>query len=111
MLVQEAADYTQYLLDHAMIGYFTSQCPLLDDIYEWVQHKFAFLRGWKVPLVKFVGKIFFQIMFEDPLHCQQALSYHPWKYNKFVYFFAYEPEFNVNTGHYTKLPVWVEITY
>ncbi|CAM6105403.1 unnamed protein product [Calypogeia fissa] len=112
MDVQEAADYTQYLLDHTLIGYFTSQCPLLDEFYDWVQHEFSFLRGWKIFLVKFVGKNFYLIMFDNPLHRQQALSYHPWKYNnKFVYFFAYEPEFNVSTGQYTKLPVWVEITY
>ncbi|CAM6104281.1 unnamed protein product [Calypogeia fissa] len=112
MDVQEAADYTQYLLDHALVGYFTSNCPLRDDFNDWVQHEFSYLRGWKIAHVKFVGKNFYLILFDQPLHQQQALTMHPWKYNnRFVYFFKWEPEFNVSTGQYTKLPVWVEITY
>ncbi|CAM6088051.1 unnamed protein product [Calypogeia fissa] len=112
MNLQEAADYTQHLLDHALIGYFTTQCPLLDDFSDWIHHEFSYLRGWKISKVKFVGKSFYLILFENPLDRQQALTFHPWKYNnRFVYFLAWEPEFNVSTGQYTKLPVWVEITY
>ncbi|CAM6116912.1 unnamed protein product [Calypogeia fissa] len=112
MNLQEAADYTQHLLDHALIGYFTTQCPLLDDFSDWIHHEFSYLCGWKISKVKFVGKSFYLILFESPLDKQQALTFHPWKYNnRFVYFFAWEPEFNVRTGQYTKLPLWVEITY
>ncbi|CAM6091060.1 unnamed protein product [Calypogeia fissa] len=112
MNLQEAADYTQHLLDHALIGYFTTQCPLLDNFSDWIHHEFSYLRGWKILKVKFVGKNFYLILFENPLDRQQALTFHPWKYNnRFFYFFAWEPEFNVSTGQYTKLPVWVEITY
>jgi hypothetical protein len=52
------------------------------------------------------------VLFNLPAHRQEALKAHPWFYmRKFLYVFAWEPDFDVSTGKYLKLPVWVEIPY
>jgi hypothetical protein len=110
--LQPAADYTQYLLDHALICYFTSQCPRLDEFSSWVKNEFTGNYGWDITHVKFVGKNFYMILFDAPEHRQAALNAHPWFYQrKFMYVFAWDPDFDVSTGKYSKLPVWVEIPY
>jgi hypothetical protein len=110
--LQPAADYTQYLLDHALICYFTSQCPRLDEFSNWVKNEFTGNCGWDITHVKFVGKNFYMVLFASPEHRQAALNSHPWFYQrKFMYVFAWDPDFDVSTGKYSKLPVWVEIPY
>jgi hypothetical protein len=110
--LQPAADYTQYLLDHALICYFTSQCPRLEEFSNWVDLKFANNCGWPISHVKFCWQNFYMVLFDSSKHRQAAISVHPWFYQrKFLYVFEWEPDFDVSTGQYSKLPVWVEIPY
>ena len=74
--LQPAADYTQYLLDHALICYFTSQCPRLDKFSSWVKNEFTRNYGWDITHVKFVGKNFYLVLFAAPEHRQAALDAH-----------------------------------
>jgi hypothetical protein len=77
-----------------------------------VKNEFTGNCGWDITHVKFVGKNFYMVLFASPEHRQAALNSHPWFYQrKFMYVFAWDPNFDVSTGKYSKLPVWVEIPY
>lgn len=59
-----------------------------------------------------MGKKFFYIEFEESKDKETALASIPWFYGrKYLYTFPWVPDFNVTTGHYNLLPVWIEITY
>jgi hypothetical protein len=105
-----AADCTQYLLDHALICYFTSQCPCLDEFSSWVKNEFTGNYGWDITHVKFVGKNFYMVLFDAPEHRQAALNAHPWFYQwKFMYVFEWERDFDVNTGKHLCNPKGVHV--
>jgi hypothetical protein len=62
--------------------------------------------------MKFVSKTFHMVPFDTPEHRQEAIRADPLFYmRKFMYVFAWKPDFDVSTGKYSKLPVWVEIPY
>lgn len=70
--IQPGADYTSYMLEHAMICYFTSQPPLLDEFCNWIYTEFMCKKEWPILHVKFLGKNFYLVLFEVADHREAA---------------------------------------
>ncbi|CAM6082592.1 unnamed protein product [Calypogeia fissa] len=84
----EAALEVQKLQSHAMICYFTERAPLLQDFKEWISFELGTQRGWPTRQIKFLGKNFFLVHFDDPAHRDEALILAPWFMDhRFVYTF------------------------
>lgn len=65
--------------------------------------------GWPVLQIKFVGKIFYLVVFENPDHRDLSLSSAPWfTERKYVYTFPWDPSFDIQSESFTKLLVWIE---
>lgn len=51
-------------------------------------------------------------LFKKPEHHVLALAAKPWYVDrKFMYTFAWEPNFDVSSNAYSPMPIWVEIPY
>jgi hypothetical protein len=69
-------------------------------------------QGWPIKQVKFTGKNFFLIVFEETHHRDAAHDHAPWFMDgRFVYTFEWTPDFDVRTKSYTQLPVWIELPF
>jgi hypothetical protein len=110
--IDEAAEQIQELKYFSLLCYFTDCPPCLPAFRDWVQTEMTHGRGWPVKQVKFTGKNFFLIVFEESLHRDAARDCAPWFMDgRFVYTFEWTPEFNVRTESYTMLPVWIKIPF
>ncbi|CAM6111226.1 unnamed protein product [Calypogeia fissa] len=108
----EAAYEAKKLKEHAMICYFTDRAPMLQDFKEWIEYEMEDRQGWPIKQIKFLGKNFFMIYFEEFIHREEALTLAPWfMEHRFVYTFRWEPHFDVRLETYTLLPVWIEIPF
>lgn len=59
-----------------------------------------------------MGKKFFLIEFLDLANMDATLDFAPWFYGrKFLYTIPWVPNFDVSTGNYYMLPVWVEFPF
>ncbi|CAM6082405.1 unnamed protein product [Calypogeia fissa] len=109
---EEAAYAVDKLGAHAMICYFTDRAPLLQDFRDWITFELGTQRGWPTTQIKFLGKNFFLVQFENPAHRDKALILAPWFMDhRFVYTFKWEANFDVCLETYTLLPVWIEIPF
>jgi hypothetical protein len=69
-------------------------------------------RGQPIKQVKFTGKNFLLIVFEESHHRDAARDYAPWFMDGcFVYTFEWTSEFDVRIERYTQLPVWIELPF
>jgi hypothetical protein len=69
-------------------------------------------QGWPIKQVKFTGKNFFLIVFEEAHHRDAARDCAPWFMDGwFVYTFEWTPEFDLRSESYTQLPVWIELPF
>lgn len=68
--------------------------------------------GWHINHTQYVGKNFFLIEFEEVGDRDEALAFSPWFFGKkFLYTFPKEPNFDVTTGNYHMLRVWIEFPF
>ncbi|CAM6098150.1 unnamed protein product [Calypogeia fissa] len=95
-----------------MICYFTDRAPLLQDFKDWISFELGTKRGWPTSQIKFLGKNFFLIHFDNPAHRDDTLILAPWFMDhRFVYTFKWEAHFDVRLETYTTLPVWIELPF
>lgn len=88
------------------------QYPVSYHFTDWVDIEMSRKRGWPIKLVKFTGKNFFLVLFDNPTHRDRALLTAPWFMDRsFVYTFPWELGFDVRVESFTMLPVWIEIPY
>lgn len=65
--------------------------------------------GWRINHTQYVGKNFFLIEFDEVVDRDKDLVFAPWFFGrKFMYTFPWKANFDVTTGDYHMLPVWVE---
>ncbi|CAM6094025.1 unnamed protein product [Calypogeia fissa] len=108
----EAALEVKNLQSHAMLCYFIDPAPLLQDFKDWISFECDTQRGWPTTQIKFLGKNFFMVNFENPAHRDEAIILAPWfMEHRFVYTFKWEAHFDVRLETYTQLPVWIEIPF
>lgn len=108
----ETTSCTIFWASHAMIAYFTDRPPYLQDFRDWVKEIFHQKNGWRIHHTLYVGRNFFSIEFDEAADRDAALSYAPWFFGrKYFYTFPWIPDFDVTTGHYNMLPVWIEIPF
>lgn len=109
---KEAATSVKELFNCTVMCYFTDRTPLLPAFRDWVEDIFIRDMGWPVSQIKFAGKNFYMITFENPEHRDATLALAPlFMDRKFVFTFPWDPAFDVRTESYTKLPVWIEIPF
>lgn len=100
------------LLKHSMLYYFMDRCPMLPKLKWWVNHFLAEERLWPLHHIKFIRKNFYLIIFREVVHRTLALVAKPWFVDRnYMYTFAWDPTFDLNTGGYSPLHVWVKLPY
>jgi hypothetical protein len=110
--IDAAAEQIQEVRYFLLLCYFTDRPPQLPAFRDWVHTEMNHSRGWPVKQVKFTGKNFFLIVFEESHHRDAARDCAPWFMDgHFVYTFEWTPDFDVRTESYTKLPVWIELPF
>lgn len=68
--------------------------------------------GWRIIHTQYVGKNFFLIKIDQAEDKDIALAYALWFFGrKFLYTFAWQPNFDITMGNYHMLPAWVEIPF
>lgn len=109
--VQDTAQYALFLTRNAVICYFTDRCPQLAAFRAWAVYECNQWK-WDILHVKFVGRNFFIIYFRYSEDRDQMLDSKPWYCERrYMYVAAWEPGFDVTTGNYAHLPVWVDIPF
>jgi hypothetical protein len=110
--IDKAAKLILELRYFLLLCYFTDRPPRLPTFQDWVHTEMSYGRGWPIKQVKFTGKSFFLIVFEEAHHRDAAHDCNPWFMDgRFVYTFEWTPEFDVRTESYMQLPVWIELPF
>lgn len=108
----ETVTYATQFANNAMVGYFTDRPPLLSDFKIWVREELERKSGRSILHTQYLGKNFFLIEFEDQADRDSALDFAPWFYGrKFLYTFPWVSNFDVTTGNFYMLPVWIELPF
>lgn len=104
--------YTAHMSKWVMVCYFTDRPPYLQDFHEWAEYEMHSKNGWWITHMQYMGKNFFLIEFDEADDRDEALDLAPWFFGrKFLYTFPWEPNFDVTTGNYHMLPLWVEFPF
>jgi hypothetical protein len=74
--------YTQDLLDTALIFYFSANTPQFRIFAEWAEWAFEQQRGWRIQHIKYLGRNFFMVKFEKENDKGQAEAEIPWYMNR-----------------------------
>jgi hypothetical protein len=69
-------------------------------------------RGWRIQHIKYLGRNFFVVMFEECNDKELAESNTPWFLNRrYMFTFPWHPAFNVHTEFLVHAPVWIELQF